>query len=80
MSVMQYGWSLERLNREVIIADPVLGPVHFLRADVSDGFYCIGLLPMDVPKPGLVFPSEVESNELLAIPLTLTMRWKYLWQ
>ena len=43
VSTMQYGWSLERLIGEVIIAIPALGPVHVLKADVNDGFYCIGL-------------------------------------
>ena len=38
LSVMQYGQALDRLIREVVIAEPALGPVHSLKADVSDGF------------------------------------------
>ena len=38
LSVMQYGRSLDRLIREVFIADLALGPMHILRADASDGF------------------------------------------
>ena len=35
---MQYGRDLDRLIREVIIANPALGPVHVLKVDVSDSF------------------------------------------
>ena len=55
---MQYGQALERLIREVVISDPELGPMHVLKADVSDCFYCIVLGPTDAPKLGIVFPSE----------------------
>ena len=55
MSVMQYGRILYCLVREVVIADPALGPVHVLQVDVSDGFDRIGLHPTDAPKLGLVF-------------------------
>ena len=73
---MQYGRALERLIREVVIANPSLGPVHYLKADVSDGFYRIGLRPTDLPKLGIVFTFEGEDEELVAIPLTLSMGWK----
>ena len=35
---MQYGLALDSLIRKVVIADPTLGPVYVLKADVSDGF------------------------------------------
>ena len=38
MSAMQYGPALECLVRKVIIADPVLVPVHILKVNVSGGF------------------------------------------
>ena len=76
MSAMQYAQALEHLIREVSIADPALGHMHVLKADGSDGFYCIGLRPTTDPKLGLVFPSEVEDEELVVIPLTLPMGWK----
>ena len=38
LSAMQYGWDLDRPIREIVIADPTLGPVHVLKADVVDGF------------------------------------------
>ena len=75
---MQYGQALDHLIREIIISNPSLGPVHILKADVSDGFYRIGLQPTDSPNLGKVFPSKVEDEELVAIPITLYMGWKNL--
>ena len=60
MSAMKYGRSLERLIREVIIANPALGPMHVLKDNVNDGFYLIGLRPTDFTNLRLVFPSEGE--------------------
>ena len=60
LSAMQYGWALDRLIREIVYVDPALGYVYLLQADVSDGFYRIGLRPEDAPKLGLIFPSGKE--------------------
>ena len=57
---IQYGRALDRLVKEVVIAKPALVLVHVLKADVSDGFYHIGLRLIDAPKLGLVFTLEVE--------------------
>ena len=76
LSAMQYGRCLDRLLREIVYAEPKLGPVHMIKADVSNGFYWIGLRPSDAAKLGLVFPSEAGEEDLVAIPLTLLMGWK----
>ena len=60
LSAMQYGWALDRLICEIVYVDPALGYVYLLQADVSDGFYRIGLRPEDAPKLGLIFPSGKE--------------------
>ena len=60
LSAMQYGRALDRLIREIVYADPALGYVYLLKADVSDGFYLIGLRPEDAPKLGLILPSGKE--------------------
>ena len=73
---MEYGRALERLIREVVIANPALGPVHVLKADFSEGFYRIVLCPTETHKLGLVFTSEGEGNEFVYIPLTLLMEKK----
>ena len=57
MSTIQYVRALERIIREVVIDDIALVLVHVLKADVSDGFYHIGLRPTDAPKLVIVFSS-----------------------
>ena len=77
---MQFGHALERFLRELLLANPALGPVHLAKTDCSDGFYRIDLAPSDIPKLGLVFPQEsVPANpddQLVALPLVLPMGWK----
>ena len=75
LSAIQYGWDLDCLIREVLIADTSLGPVYILKADVINEIYCIVLRPEDAPKLGLVLPSEKNGEDLLAIPLTPPMGW-----
>ena len=76
LSAMQYGRALARLIHKIVYADPALGYNYLLKADVSDGFYRIGLRPEDAPKLGLIFPSSKEEDPMVAIPLTLPMGWK----
>ena len=47
-----------------------------LKADVSDGFYRIGIRPEDAPKLGLILASGEEEEPMVAIPLTLPIGWK----
>ena len=56
--------------------DPALGPVYMLKADVSNGFYCIGLRPADTPKIGLIFSMDGRDKPLVATTLTLRTGWK----
>ena len=70
---MQYGRELDRLIREIVYADPALGYVYLLKADVSDGFYRIGLCLEDEFKLGMIFPSGKEEEPMVAIPLTLPL-------
>ena len=78
---MQFGHALERFLRELLLANPALGPIYLAKTDVSDGFYRIDLAPSDVPKLGLLFPQVSESSDpddqLVALPLVLPMGWKY---
>ena len=73
---MQYGRALDRLIREIVYTDPALGYVYLLKANVSDGFYRIGLRPEDAPKLGLIFHRGEEEEPMVATPLTLPMGWK----
>ena len=46
-----------------------------LKADVSNGFYHLGLRPEDAPELGLIFPSREEEEPIVSTPLTLPMGW-----
>ena len=76
LSSMQYGHTLDHLLREIVFADPALGPVYLLKADVLDGFCRIGLRPEDDPKLGLIFPGGADEESMVDIPLTLPMGWE----
>ena len=38
---MQFGHTLDRLLREILLANPDLGPVYMMKVDIADGFYRI---------------------------------------
>ena len=73
---VQYGHALNRLLREIVFADPALGPVYLLKADVSDGFYHIGLRPEYAPKLGLIFLNGSDEEPMMSTPLTFPMGWQ----
>ena len=76
LSVMRYGRALDRLLHEIVFADPSIGPVYILKADMSDSFYYIGVRPEDTPKIGLTFPSGANEVPMVAILLILPIDWK----
>jgi hypothetical protein len=76
MESMQFGHALDRYLREILLSDPKLGPIYMLKLDISDGFYRIAIAPNDIPKLGVVFPTEDGKDKLIAFPLVLPMGWK----
>ena len=73
---MQFGHVLERIIREILLANPAFGLGKMLKMDFSNGFYRLHLVPSDAPKLGLAFPRIPGQPDLVAIPLVLTMGWK----
>ena len=73
---MQFGHALDRILRHILMADPMHGPVYLLKIDISDGFYRIDTNPDDIPRLGVVFPTEHGQEPLIAFPLVLPMGWK----
>ncbi|KAK1732369.1 hypothetical protein QTG54_016948 [Skeletonema marinoi] len=76
IEAMQFGHALDRILREILLADPSLGPVEMLKVDISDGFYRINLNIEDIPKLGVAFPTQPGEEKLVALPLVLPMGWK----
>ena len=71
---IQFGRTLQCCLQAIMEADPRHGPVHMLKVDVSDGFYCIHVHPADIPALSVAFPS-LDGTPLVAFPLTLPMGW-----
>ena len=72
---MQFGHALDRILQEILLANPVHGPTHLIKIDISDRFYQISLNINDIPKLGVVFPTLPEDEQLVAFPLVLPMGW-----
>ena len=72
---MQFGTALDRILREILLANPAFGPVQLMKVDLLDGFYRINLNVSDIPKLGVVFPIEQGEEPLVAFPLVLPMGW-----
>ena len=76
LEAMQFGHALDRILREILLADPKLGPIYLMKIDISDGFYRVNLNVEDIPKLGVVFPTAPGQEPLVALPLVLPMGWK----
>jgi Reverse transcriptase (RNA-dependent DNA polymerase). len=70
------GPHLERVLRHILLSDPHHGPVYLIKIDISDGFFRIDLNPDDIPRLGVVFPTEPGQEPPIAFPLFLPMGWK----
>jgi hypothetical protein len=73
---MQFGRSLLRILQKIARSDPRLGPVYLFKIDISDGFYRIAIRSEDVPKLSVMFPTAPGEEQLIGLPLVLTMGWK----
>ena len=74
-STIQYCRALDRILKEVVLLDPALVPVYFLKSDVSNGFYRIILRAEYTSNLGLVFYSGVNKDDLVTILFTTLMGW-----
>ena len=72
---MQFGHALDRLLREILLADLSHGPPEMMKVDIADGFYRIQLNVDNIPKLGVVFPTKDDKEPLVAFPLVLPMGW-----
>jgi hypothetical protein len=73
---MQFGPALQRVVETIINADPQHGPVYLCKVDISDGFYRVEVRPKCIPKLGVIIPSTIDGEPLIAFPLVLPMGWK----
>ena len=72
---MQFGHALDRLLRELLLADPNHSIPHMMKIDIADGFYRIPLNINNIPKLGSLFPVREREEPLVTFPLVLPMGW-----
>jgi hypothetical protein len=51
--------------------------VFLSKIDIMDGFYRIGIRADDVPKLGIIFPTQPGEEPWIRLPLVLSMGWKH---
>lgn len=76
LDAMQFGRTLERVIRKIVLANPRYGAVHLMKGDLSDGFYRLWLTRAASLQLGVTFPHLPGEPPLVAIPLALPMGWK----
>lgn len=75
MEAMQFGRTLERILRMILLADPAKGRVHLIKVDLADGFMRVYIGPEFIAKLGVIFPSYPGEPQLVALPAVLPMGW-----
>ena len=76
METMQFGHTLDRIIRETILADPILGTVKLMKVNLSDGFYRVNLNITDILKLGVVFTTRPGQESLIMFPLVFPIGFK----
>jgi hypothetical protein len=72
---MQFRKALGRILQAIVDANPKHGPVQFIKVDIADGFYCIWLNILDIPKLAIPISTLYGDGPLLALQLVLPMGW-----
>ena len=76
MEAMQFGRTLDRLLRKILLSDPQKGKVYLIKVDLSDGFYRVHIGDDFIARLGVVFPNKPGEPELVALPLRAPMGWR----
>jgi hypothetical protein len=72
---VQFGRALLCILQQIAHSDPRLGPVFLSKIDIVYGFYCIGIRVDDVPKLGIIFPTQPGEEPWIGIPPVFFMGW-----
>jgi hypothetical protein len=72
---MQFGSTLQRILQRLVYCNPSYGPPLLAKLDLADGYYRVPLSPEAALHLAVVIPSDIDSEFLTAVPLTLPMGW-----
>jgi hypothetical protein len=71
---MQFGGALHRLLHAIVDTDPLHGPVHMAKVNLSDAYMCIRLNLANLPKLASVMPPHPSNPEpIVGFHLSLPM-------
>eukprot|EP00957_Ditylum_brightwellii_P200910 15314834-Ditylum_brightwellii.AAC.1 len=54
---MQFGRTLHRVLRQIVLADPALGPVFISKVDLANAYMRVWIRLEDVPRLAFMVPS-----------------------
>ena len=71
---MRLGFTLRRIMRRVLMADPMLGPVYLGKVDLADSYMRIWVRLEDTPSVGFLILRKIPTDkQLVGFHLSLTM-------
>jgi hypothetical protein len=70
---MQFGKALWQILAAIVRANLSLTQVYLSKVDITDGFYHIWVKANDMPKLGVMLPSEQGQEHLIRFPMVLSM-------
>ena len=65
MEAMRFGGALLRILKQVLAADPRLGPVYLSKLDLADAYMRLWVRMEDVPSTAFFIPNKTPSNTQL---------------
>jgi hypothetical protein len=74
---MQFGTALPRLLQRLAYCNPSFGPPLLAKLDLADGYYRVPLSSTAALQLAVVIPTDVGSENLIALPLSLPMGWNH---
>jgi hypothetical protein len=61
--------------RRILEVKSRFGPGYMCKIDTTCGFYIVWLLPADISKLGIIFPSTTREESSIGFPMALWMGW-----
>ena len=74
MEAMRFGGALQRILRQVLTADPPLGPVYLSKVDLADAYMRLWVRTEDVPSVAFLIPKKnTRDTQMVGLHLLLPM-------
>jgi hypothetical protein len=74
---MQFRTALPRILQHLVYCNPSFGPPLLAKIDLADGHYRVPLSSTAALQLRVVLPTDYDSENLIALPLSLPMGWNH---